>query len=72
MDRIIVLTDDSRSFAPLARIAKALFPECPVEFQKKGWTRNSAGGPRNAGAEQTGKIQEGAATGEGRRRIGYD
>ena len=67
MDRIIIMTDNSQGFDPLARIAKALFPECRVEVKRKGQTRNSAGGRRNAGAGQAGRFREGVAT-EGDRR----
>ncbi|MDY6988322.1 MAG: hypothetical protein SWQ30_09720 [Thermodesulfobacteriota bacterium] len=67
MDRIVIMTDHSQGFDPLAKIAKALFPECRVEFQKKGQARNSAGGRRNAGARWTGRFREGAATEADRR-----
>ena len=62
MDRIIIMTDDSQGFDPLARIAKALFPECPVEVKRKGQPRNSAGGRCNSVAGQAGRFREGAAT----------
>jgi len=67
MDRIIIMTDNSQGFDPLARIAKALFPECRVEFQKKGQAGSSAGDRRNAGTRWTGRFREGAATEADRR-----
>ncbi|MDY6953772.1 MAG: hypothetical protein SWE60_19870 [Thermodesulfobacteriota bacterium] len=67
MNRIIIMTDNAQGFDPLARIAKALFSECPVVVRKKGQTRDSAGGRRSTGAGRAGRFRQGAATEGGRR-----
>ena len=71
MDKIIILTNASRRFEPLARFITTLFPECDVEMQTEQ-TWNSEAGPRNAGAGQAGKIREGAANEVDSRKIHGD